>query len=87
MIKHVGSANPVHANPNPNPNNGSNGGPITSPITHPDTPKDAGAPIQRPPGDDCDDPPCIKTVVPGLRKCTKNTDCPQGLNCTDGVCK
>ncbi len=85
VIKHVGSANPVHANPNPN--KGSNGGPVTSPITHPDTPKDAGAPVQRPPGDDCDDPPCIKTVVPGLRKCTKDTDCPQGLNCADGVCK
>ncbi len=35
---------------------------------------------------DCDEPgACIKTNL--VKKCTAKTDCPAGLDCTDGTCK
>jgi len=89
VVKHVGTGSGSGSAEKPNPNPGSG-----APVTHPDSGSgqvkvkiDAGVPVQRPPGEDCDDPPCIKTVVPGLKKCTKDEECPVGLSCKDAVCK
>jgi eukaryotic-like serine/threonine-protein kinase len=40
-----------------------------------------------PPVDDCDDPPCIKTHIPGLRTCSTDADCVGGQTCSNGSCK
>ncbi|MBA2542955.1 MAG: serine/threonine protein kinase [Deltaproteobacteria bacterium] len=49
---------------------------------------DAGVKVPIPDPTDCDEPgACIKTNIPGMKKCTKKDDCPTGLDCTDGICK
>jgi serine/threonine-protein kinase len=66
------------------PDKGSGSAVIAVPVP---VPVDAGVkvPIPEP---DCDEPgACIKTVIPGLKKCTKKEDCPVGLDCSDGICK